>query len=392
MGRVALTALLVQSALVQAITFLLRPASTYQAISLDVPPAALGAIGATFAIVPLALAVPVGGLVDRVGEKRVTLAGTVLLVGSSATFLWGSDSVAGLVIANALLGAGHLGCVIGQQALVANIAGPGRDDPAGAGRLDAWFGYYTFVASAGQAVGPSLLGLVGGTSVQPDTRAIFTVALGMCAAQLALSFLLPRHTAASGADGRQPGGFVTLLRTSGLARALTTSAIILAAVDLTLVYLPALGADRDLGAGVVGALLTVRAVFSMASRLTLGWMARRLGRTRLMALSIIISGLSLGACALPVPVWALLVAVAAMGLGLGVGQPLTMSWLTEQAPPGRRGQALSLRLAGNRLGQVLVPAGIGLVAGGSGAAVVLAATGAVVGSSLLLLRGFSLDE
>jgi hypothetical protein len=51
-----------------------------------------------------------------------------------------------------------------------------------------------------------------------------------------------------------------------------------------------------------------------------------------------------------------------------------------------------LRLAGNRLGQVLVPAGIGLVAGGSGAAVVLAATGAVVGSSLLLLRGFSLDE
>ena len=46
--------------LVQAITFVLRPTAIYRAIELDVPAQWLGALGASFAIVPLVLAVPSG--------------------------------------------------------------------------------------------------------------------------------------------------------------------------------------------------------------------------------------------------------------------------------------------------------------------------------------------
>ena len=45
----------------------------------------------------------------------------------------------------------------------------------------------------------------------------------------------------------------TLLRLPGLPRALLISCVVLAAVDITLVYLPALGADRGLASGFVGA-------------------------------------------------------------------------------------------------------------------------------------------
>src|SRR5690606_36881387 len=57
-----------------------------------------------------------------------------------------------------------------------------------------------------------------------------------------------------------------------------------------------------------------------------------------------------------------------IGFGLGVGQPLNMAWLAEAAPPGLRGRAMSLRMVGNRTGQLLIPTAAGLVAAGLGAA------------------------
>jgi hypothetical protein len=53
-----------------------------------------------------------------------------------------------------------------------------------------------------------------------------------------------------------------------------------------------------------------------------------------------------------------------------------MSWLAEATPAGLRGRAMSLRLTGNRLGQVVVPSAAGLLAAGTGAAGVLVLTAA----------------
>jgi MFS family permease len=80
-----------------------------------------------------------------------------------------------------------------------------------------------------------------------------------------------------------------------------------------------------------------------------------------------------------------------LGLGLGVGQPLTMSWLAEVAPAGLRGRAMSLRLTGNRLGQVLIPSAVGAVAVGVGAAGVLAATAAALALVGIAARRLAVD-
>lgn len=74
LGRRSSTALLLHSALIQAITFLVRPAATYRALELDVPAFALGVLAASYAVFPLLLALPIGNLVDRLGERRLMAA------------------------------------------------------------------------------------------------------------------------------------------------------------------------------------------------------------------------------------------------------------------------------------------------------------------------------
>ena len=138
--------------------------------------------------------------------------------------------------------------------------------------------------------------------------------------------------------------------------------------------------------------MNLRALFSMVSRIGLGSMSRKLGRMRLLVLSLAISTVALAVAAIPMPAWLLFVVMAFLGLGLGIGQPLTMSWLSAQAPAGPRGRALALRLAGNRVGQVVLPSAIGVVAVGLGAAGVFLASAAAVGGTMLLLRGVRLDD
>ena len=378
--------LLAHSVLIQATTFLLRPAGSYQALAIQAPASLLGLIGASFALVPVLLALPVGRLVNRLGERRLMLAGSLVTLAASLVFLFGSGSITGLLLANAILGAGHLGCVISHQALVANGS-------AGS-RLDTMFGYYTFSASLGQAVGPLLIFTLAGSAVRPDTARMFLVGTVMSAALVLLAGFTVPAAAGHGrslAFGENAGRITQLLRTPGLLRALATSAVIVSAVDLIVVYLPAFGAERGLSAGLVGVLLTVRALFSMASRVLLGRMSSAFGRTRLMVASILVSAAALAAVTIPMPAWGLFMVLAAMGLGLGIGQPLTISWLIEQTRPRQRGVALSLRLAGNRIGQLSVPSVMGLLAAGLGAAGVLTATALAVASTLLLLRGVRLE-
>jgi len=386
LGRRSATALLLHSALIQAVTFLVRPAATYRALELDVPGFALGLLAASYAVFPLLLAVPTGGLVDRLGERRLMAFGSAVVLACSAfLLLWGS-SIAALVIGTALLGAGQLACVVGQQAVVANNAASTRMDSA--------FGYLTFAASLGQALGPLAISLVGGASVQPDTQMIFLLSVCMSLALFLDTFLVSARVSSSKKAVGQTvstGGAISLLKTPGVARALATSATVLAVVDLTMVYLPALGTDRGLTAATVGAMLTVRAVFSMISRLLLGRVSRRIGRMRLLVVSLALSTVALAVAAIPMPAWLLFVVMAVLGLGLGIGQPLTMSWLSSQAPAGQRGRALALRLAGNRVGQMVLPSAIGVVAAGLGAAGVFLASAVVVGGTMVLLRGVRLD-
>jgi len=109
-----------------------------------------------------------------------------------------------------------------------------------------------------------------------------------------------------------------------------------------------------------------------------------LGRRRLLVASMVVS--CFGIIVLPfAPLPLMFVIMIVSGLGLGIGQPLTMSWVAARAAPGARATAMSVRLMGNRLGQVALPLAAGTAAAVTGAAGVLVVTGLAVGASVLVV-------
>ena len=75
------------------------------------------------------------------------------------------------------------------------------------------------------------------------------------------------------------------------------------------------------------------------------------------------------------------IVILCAGFSLGVGQPMTMAWVSRISRDDERSFAISIRLAGNRLGQFLLPAIAGLISGGFGAAAVFIALAILMSSS-----------
>lgn len=357
---------------IQTITFALRPTLSYAVLDIGLAPALLGIITAAFAIPALLFALPAGRAIDNLGERRSLVVGSVAVTASAVVAFLSSGSLWLLLLATVLLGIGHLFSVIGEQALMAN-------NPNTRGS-DSHFGVYAFAASLGQTLGPLLLVLPGGTVKTPPLGLIFAVCAGLALVMLVISAFIP-SSPVEHVEGRSGmlGTALTLLKIPGLAKALLTSAIVLASVDLFLTYIPALGHERAFSAATVGIALTVRSVASMVSRVFLGWFVRKLGRRAVMMWSVAISAVALAGMGFAAPEWALLTLSAAYGFAVGTCQPVTMSWISQLPPPGYRGSAMSLRLAFNRLGQTVLPVSLGAFAASAGAAGVLVATGIMVG-------------
>ena len=367
--------------LVQVFTYAFRPGLSYAVLDAGGEAILLGLLGTAFAIPALALALPAGRFVDAVGARKTAVAGGVVLAAAAAIALLGSGSVPLLVLATFALGIGHLLSVVSEQAVVSHLSAPGARDNA--------FGAYTFMVSVGQIVGPLLLAMPAPAGAQTPwlaglftTCAVIAVLIGAGSALLPLTPRTPKTE-----QGNLFAASRSLLRIRGVLPILVSSSIALASVDVTLAFWPALGEERGFPVVVISVMLSVRALSTMASRALLPWLARRVPREHLMAGSLLVSALGLGAVALPLPQVALLVAAALYGLAIGLSQPMTMSWLTDVAPAGQRGMTLSLRLAGNRVGQSTIPAIVGSIALAAGAVGVVALSAAsLVAASVISLR------
>lgn len=381
-------ALLIHALFLNLAAYIIRPAASYRALELGVDPAYLGLIAASFAIVPLFLAVLVGRATDAGRESVVLAVGAVLMVGAGIGLLLWSNSLLLLLIWNVVIGLGHLMSVIGQQSRVARSENH---------KLDAAFGLYTFAGTAGQAAGPLLITVMGGDQVVPNTQGLFGAYTAATVLMLLFTGLLLRRSPGTQLRSasppkrlRQVFSEATPAARQELFGAMMVSMIVLSAVDLIAVYLPALGVERGIPAAVVGLLLAVRAVATMISRLFLGQLVRALGRSELIVYSTAASALAVGALAVPMPVWLIGAVLAVAGIALGIGQPLTMTVISLAAPAGTRATWLALRLSANRFGQSGIPAAVGLVAAAAGVAGVFATTAAtlavVSGASWFALR------
>lgn len=352
----------------------IRPMASYRALELGAGPAEVGLVASSFALLSLIVAVPIGRWVDRIGEPHFIVAGAA---GMAVVAAWmvTINTVALLALSQALLGLGHIALIVGLQTMIASYG-------TAAGR-DGRYGAFAVVVSLGQLAGPALGGLLAGTVARartggdplaaPATDVVFAGAAIAATMGVLLGLSIWRRR------GTRPGlahqvveneavgpALKRVLTVPSMPQAMLASITVLSSVNILIAYLPAYGAATGLSVETVGLLLAIRAGASMASRILMNPMRRLLGRRNLLVACMVLPAVALVAMVLIGSTAALFGAMVLIGFGLGLGQPLTLSWVAGRAPPDLRGTAVAARLGGNRLGQFLLPAGIGMVAGVAG--------------------------
>jgi MFS family permease len=388
----------VLAVLLTTATTALRPMVSYRALDLGAGELDLGIIAASFALFSLALALPLGRRVDRWGEARIVVGGLFLVTTTALVLLW-VDTVWALAVSQAFLGLGQMMAVIGNQAMVARAGDPRRRD----GR----FGLLTVVISVGQLAGPAMAGLIAGGgvtsgvaaagSVDPHRVFLTAAALGAVGLLVALSlWWRPDRrerpaVVSAGPPVRSVAAFRQVLAVPSMRHAMLVSLTVLTAIDVLTAYLPAYGEAHGLSVQTVGFLLSARAGASILSRVVMLPLISLLGRKRLLMGSLGLAAAAFGAFPFLDDLALQYAAMALIGLGLGLGQPVTLSWVAGRAPRGLRGTTLGIRLSGNRLGQLVLPVFIGVLAGATGVGAVFFALATMLAASGSVLAGARFD-
>jgi predicted MFS family arabinose efflux permease len=279
-----------------------------------------------------------------------------------------------LLILTALFGVGHLFLMASQQMLCIRSAGPrGRD---------AAFGNYVVGSAVGQGIGPYLIAWQGGSATVPATGRLFALALIVAVISLVVGVIIrpaPKRERTEKTSGVVP--VRALMRQPGLMAVLIASVITITSMDLLTIYLPLLGTEQNIDVRNIGALLTVRSVASLFSRLSYTRILRLVERQALTLITMAAAGVGFACFALPIHLAVMYAAMTFLGFALGIATTLSLTNVVDLASPAAMGTVMSLRITGNRLGQAAVPFLASLVAAATGVAGVFAIIAASLAGS-----------
>ena len=368
----------------QVAIYIARPMTSYRLLGVGAGAREIGLVTAAFAVLPLFLAIPLGRWADRRRLPWVTIGCGIQIV--ACALLGTVESAVAVGAASALLGLGHLGVALGVQELIAR-----ESDDA---HHDRHFGLLTAGVALGQLVGPLAGGVVVGSASGAALVGATGRALVLAAAVAGVATVLAFASERSARPGLAAqldtarGSVRGILGLPGVPSAMLASIAVLAAADVFTAYMPLLGEERGIAPSVVGVLLALRAGSSVTARLGISWLVRRVGRSRLIALSTLAAAGGFAAMTATNQVVGLALLTIVVGAGLGYGQPLSMTLVVQRVPRHARATALAVRLTGNRLGQVAAPAAAGVVAGNAGTgAVFWLLSGLLVASAVAVGRG-----
>jgi MFS family permease len=151
--------------------------------------------------------------------------------------------------------------------------------------------------------------------------------------------------------------------------------------------LPLLGHERDLSASVIGALMGTFALAAALVRMALPALAARVPEWRVMLASTLTAAAALLLYPLTLGPWTMGLCSVVLGLALGAVQPMVVSLIHQDAPSGRQGEAMALRVMTINISSSLMPmlfGSVGAVTGLSGVFWIVA--GALVAGSRVVTR------
>ncbi|PYI50838.1 MFS transporter [Paenibacillus flagellatus] len=354
-----------------------RPVMTLYASSLGASAFEVGLLTSAYAFFPLIVAIRIGRMTDRTGERLAAVAGTAGIAAGMA-FPFAFPALWALFVSQGIVGISQILVNIALQNALGRAATPDN--------RDTYFGLLSSAVALGGVFGPVAGGYLAEHVSYPF---VFLVALCCGAVPVALSFRLPGRTAVTRPPqaAKEAGSALRLLSIPLLRKALATSALVLYSRDIFVAYFPLYGSEQGLSASAIGWIITAQGVAMVVVRASIARISGRFGRGAVLFASVTAAGLAF--LLVPVSAHGVLSAglvAALMGAGLGFGQPLSMTTTYNASPKSRTAEVLGLRLATNRMSQMIAPLLFGLVGTTAGLAAVFYASGAFLLGGAVLTR------
>lgn len=373
---------LIAACLLQVVVPLVRIATSYKVLAAGFSAGTIGLVSATFALLPMLLAVGIGRFVDAGGRGKAAVLGSLLIGLAALGLLLSPTWLLSLILFTALLGFGQALCLTALHIFSIACSGTARRDEV--------IGHFLLAFSVGHLVAPLMVSLLSqGQVASLGNRLLVVCCAGTVALVLAALALSRRGDHKEVGNGGERVPLSQLLRSRGLIWVILANSTCVTTNDLLLVYLPVLGAERGIEANLIGLLLTTRASFMILSRVVFARVTRTVERAKVIVVMMLVSAAALLVLAFPTPVWAMFAVMALVGFSIGIATASSLSLTLALAPVNARATMVSLRVTANRLGQFALPLAAGIVAVTSGAggimlvmAALLTATSSAVQISL----------
>jgi MFS family permease len=343
--------------------------------------AVIGITVGAFSLIAIFLSIPLGGLTDRFGVKRLLLLGVVCNI-VSAVILLSADTIAALFLVQTIAGVGFLLHVVASQAYFSRL-------PRAADR-EKGFGFISFAAAVGQGLGPLLGGFLADCYGYPAAfgavLAFSVVGLVVLGVKDSAEVRAVKSTFSLSGDLQS----VWRLLQSGRVRIVLLFAfVVIFAVSLRNSFLPVFLITRGLGEAGVGFLIALFAAASTSIRLFFGFLLNRLSRRAVTALAVAAVALGVGTIPLMPSPGGYAAALVVFGLGFGLSQPLSMVMMSDLAEARVGGLAMGLRFTAIMAANLSSPVMLGLMAEAVGLPFVFFAAAALVtmfGVATVVLR------
>lgn len=338
-------------------------------------PQALGVLVALGSVTPLAAAPAVGALCDRYGDRSVLLWTAAGTAASALVYAPAPGFAAACVVQ--LLG----GLTRSTSWVAAQSYAVRRVPEFQRARV---MGRFSFAGSVGMLIAPALAGLLvrqGGIEagfwlLAAWGMGLFAVGLALPATPQARVVASPWRVASAAYGHMWP-----LLARPALAVIMALTMLRLSAAAVNASFYPVHLAQAGLDSATIGMLFAAINGSVSLGALAAAPLARRRGTERLLIRSIALAVVAICLVPLTTQVWLIALLSALHGLGLGLSLPTLLAAIGTATPVHERGQVIGLRTVFNRVGYLVVPVAIGMLA----ARLPLAASFLIVGAVILAL-------
>ena len=310
-----------------------RVAVALTAVGMHASPLVIGTITALYGLLPMLFSVPVGKLTDRIGPRTPMYAGTLLFVAGGLLPSY-QPGLVSLYLAATLIGLGNMTFQVSIQNAVGHIGGS-EDRTRN-------FSTLAIGMSAGAIIGPLIAGYaIDYTGYESAfillTLSPFAALVLLSAVDLRLSVPTP------GQQARGATRTLDLLSNRGLVAIYIFTSIHVMSWELFSFLMPVHGSNIGLSASVIGVIMGAFSAASFTMRVLLPPLAKRFDHWFLIRGMLIVAGIIFAAIPIASHTLVLVLLSALIGGCLGAAQPLTMTLIHDNSPPGRIGESLGIR-------------------------------------------------